>query len=114
MNIQITSRKFKAKDSLKEFINDELNTLEKLKYDIKGVEVILSYENVNNNTKIAEVIVNIPGRVVTAKESSEEFEKSVALAVQKVEKQITKFKTKKMDIKRTELVLEETEEESQD
>ncbi|MGE5681796.1 MAG: ribosome hibernation-promoting factor, HPF/YfiA family [Bacillota bacterium] len=112
MNIQITSRKFKAKESLKDFIHGEVSSLEKLSYDIKGVDVILSYENIKDSTKIAEIILQIPGRVCTAKESSEDFEKSVALAVQKIEKQLTKVKTKRIDNKRGESLIEEHPEES--
>ncbi|MDP4174731.1 MAG: ribosome-associated translation inhibitor RaiA [Bacteroidota bacterium] len=112
MNIQITSRKFKAKESLKDFIHAELGSLEKLNYDIKSVDVVLSYENVKDSTKIAEIVLQIPGRVCTAKESSDDFEKSVAIAIQKIEKQLTRVKTKRIDTKRTDVDIEEIQEES--
>ena len=40
MNIRITSRKFKAKDSLKNFIRDEVKSLEKFNDQILDVKVI--------------------------------------------------------------------------
>ncbi|MEI7812293.1 MAG: ribosome-associated translation inhibitor RaiA [Ignavibacteria bacterium] len=112
MNIQITSRKFKAKEPLKNFIHAELNSLAKLNSDIQGADVILSFENVVEETKIAEIILQIPGKTCTAKEASEDFGKSIALAVQKIEKQLIKIKSRKVDNKRTDKVLEKVEEES--
>ncbi|MGE5400900.1 MAG: ribosome hibernation-promoting factor, HPF/YfiA family [Ignavibacteriales bacterium] len=119
MNIQITSRKFKAKDSLKEYIYGEVGSLEKLSDDIIDVEVILSYENLKDSTKIAEIILPIPGKICTAKETSDDFKKSISAAVEKIEKQLTKIKSKKIDGKRTEsqvvepLNLNEEEEEEE-
>ena len=55
MNISITARKFKAHDSLKDFIKAEVSSLEKFNYDILKADVILSYQNVNNSIKTAEI-----------------------------------------------------------
>ncbi|MGE5431430.1 MAG: ribosome hibernation-promoting factor, HPF/YfiA family [Syntrophomonadaceae bacterium] len=104
MNIQITSRKFKAKDSLKDYIYSEVGDLAKLNDDINDVEVILSYENLKDSTKIAEIILPIPGKVLTAKENSDDFKKSVSAAVTKMEKQLSKIKTRVVDGKRSERV----------
>ncbi|MBN2572138.1 MAG: ribosome-associated translation inhibitor RaiA [Ignavibacteriales bacterium] len=100
MNIKITSRKFKAKDSLKEFITDELKSLERLNDDIMDANVILSFTHQNQSIKTAEIILNIPGTLLTVMESSDEFTKSVDVSIAKLKRQLRKLKTKKIDSKR--------------
>lgn len=51
MNIQITARKFKAHDTLKEFIKDEVTSLERFNDEIIDADVILSYLNNQNSIK---------------------------------------------------------------
>jgi len=104
MNIQITSRKFRAKDSLKDFINSEVGSLEKVYEDILDIDVILSYENNINSTKEAEIILKVPGRILTSKEYSDDFKKSIAAAVSKLEKQLGRIKSKRIENKRVEKV----------
>jgi len=95
MNVSITARKFKAHDTLKEFIKDELKSLEKYSEEIFDVDVILSYQNVKGNIKIAELILHIPGQVLAATEESDDFNKSVSACIEKIERQLQKIKTKK-------------------
>jgi putative sigma-54 modulation protein len=102
MNIRITSRKFKAKDSLKDYIKEEIKTLEKFEDRIHDVNVVLSFTHPKDSIKSAEIVLSLPGKIISVTESSEEFEKSVAIAVQKIRKQITKLKTKKIIRKKNE------------
>jgi putative sigma-54 modulation protein len=95
MNIRITSRKFKAKDSLKDYIKGEIKTLEKYEDSILDVNVVLSYTHLKDSIKSAEIVLSVPGKIISVTESSEEFEKSVSIAVQKIRKQLTKLRTKK-------------------
>ena len=95
MNISITARKFKALDSLKDFINGEVLSLEKFYDDIMKAEVILSFQHNQNSTKTAEIILNVPGQVLKATEDSEDFKKSVTLCVEKLGRQLDKLKTKR-------------------
>lgn len=95
MNIQITARKFKAHDSLKEFIKDELNSLKKFNDDIISADVILSFQNNVNSLKIAEILLSIPGQKLTAKDESDDFKKSVSGAVEKLRNQLTTIKSKR-------------------
>lgn len=104
MKIQITSRKFKARDILKQYIEQEVKSLEKIHDEIHDVEIILSFETVKDSIKIAEVIVQVPGKVITAKEGTDDFQKSVAAAVSKIEKQLDKLKNKRIENKRVEKV----------
>ncbi|MBI9072155.1 MAG: ribosome-associated translation inhibitor RaiA [Melioribacteraceae bacterium] len=96
MNVQITSRKFKCRDSLKEFITNELKTLEKYNDEILESEVILHFTHVKDSIKTAEINLTIPGKVFSASEESPEFEKSVTLAVEKIKSQLKKIKSKRL------------------
>jgi ribosomal subunit interface protein len=96
MNIQITSRKFRAKDSLKIFIKDEIKALEKFNDQILDVNVVLSFTHPKDSIKIAEVIVKLPGKSITIENSSDTFEKSVISAIEKIKTQLKKIKTKRI------------------
>lgn len=95
MNVTITARKFKAHSTLKEFVNEELESLKKFSESILDVDVILSFQNTNNSVKTAEIIVKVPGQTLTATESTDDFSKSISAAVSKLSRQLQKFKTKK-------------------
>ncbi|AFH49275.1 Hypothetical protein IALB_1567 [Ignavibacterium album JCM 16511] len=95
MNIQITARKFKAHETLKEFIKDELNSLNRFNDDIISADVKLSFQNTQNSIKIAEVLLSIPGQILTAKEESDDFKKSVSGAVEKLRNQLSTIKSKR-------------------
>lgn len=95
MNISITARKFKALDSLKEFISDEVMSLEKYYDDIMNAEVILSFQHNQNSIKVAEIILTVPGQVLKATDETEEFKKSVTSCVEKLGRQLEKLKTKR-------------------
>lgn len=96
MNIQITSRKFRAKDSLKDFIKQEIKELEKFNDQILDINVILSFTHPKDSIKIAEIIVKLPGKSITIENSSDTFEKSVTSAVEKIKTQLKKLKTKRI------------------
>jgi len=95
MNVTITSRKFKAKETLKEFINKEVKTLEKYHDGILDVNVILSYTHLKDSIKTAEIIVKIPGKTLNVSEESEEFSKSVDISIDKLKRQLKKEKSKR-------------------
>jgi putative sigma-54 modulation protein len=95
MKVLITARKFKAHSTLKDFINNEVESLTKFNDEILSVEVILSFQNSSNSLKTAELIVKIPGQILTAAESTDDFPKSVGAATQKLTRQLEKIKTKK-------------------
>jgi putative sigma-54 modulation protein len=99
MNISITARKFKAHDTLKEFINGEVSSLEKYIDNILNVDVILSYMNSKDSLKTAEIIVQVPGQTLTAEENSDDFKKSVTSSVEKLSRQLQKLKSKKISHK---------------
>lgn len=96
MNVQITSRKFKAKDSLKTQINEELQKLEKFNTDILDANVILSYTHLKDSLKTVEIILGVPGKTFSAEETSDEFSKALSKTIIKLEKQLRTLKSKRI------------------
>ncbi len=62
MNVKITARKFKARETLKDYIKDEVKSL--LKYDdtIISADVILSFQNSYESIKKAEITLQFPDK----------------------------------------------------
>lgn len=95
MNVTITARKFKARDSLKTFISDELSSLLKYNDDILDAGVILSYQNSKDSIKVAEITLRIPGQSLIATDVASEFEKAVSSSVEKLIRQLKTIKSKR-------------------
>ncbi len=95
MNVTITARKFKARDSLKSFISDEVSSLLKYNDDILDADVILSYHNSKDSIKVAEITLRIPGQSLNATDFSDEFERSVSSTVEKLTRQLKTIKSKR-------------------
>jgi putative sigma-54 modulation protein len=95
MNIQITARKFKAHDTLKEFIKDELSSLDKFNDEIISADVILSFQNSQNSIKKAEVVLNIPGQTLNAADETEDFKTSIISITEKLRRQLERIKSKR-------------------
>jgi len=95
MNINITSRKFKARESLKTFISDEVNSLLKYNDDILDADVILSFQSSKDSIKVAEITLRIPGQSLIATDITDDFEKSVSSTVGKLISQLKKIKSKR-------------------
>ncbi len=95
MNISITARKFKAHDSLKQFVKDELSVLNRYNDDILSADVKLSFQNPTNSIKIADITVSIPGQILNATDHSEDFKKSITASVEKLTKQLKTIKSKR-------------------
>lgn len=95
MDIHITSRKFKTKDSLKEAITSKLKSLEKYNDDILDADVTLNFTHIKDSIKTAEIKLNLPRKTLFAAESSEDFQKSVNGAVDKLARQLKEAKSRK-------------------
>ena len=94
IKISITARHFKAHETLQEFIKTEIETLSKYHEEILYADVILSFEKSINSVKNCELIIKLNDKMLTAKESSDEFNKSIDLAIVKVKAQLLKYKDK--------------------
>lgn len=90
MKTTVTSRHFRASDTLKGYAETEVSRLDKYFDSILECEVILAYDV--HQHKSAEVIIHVPGERMTAEETSDDFHKSLDQAVQKLEKQVQRFK----------------------
>ena len=99
MKVNITSRHFKASDSLQEYITGKLEELEKYHEDILHANVVLSFEKTTNSIKHCEILVKLRDTIVTAKESGDEYEKAVDSAMEKIDTQVYKYKDKLKDLK---------------
>ena len=93
MRTRISSIHFKASDSLKQFAEVEVQRLCKLSDDILACEIEFTYAK---TVKEARVHLNANGSVLNASETSDDFKKSIALAVDKLEQQLKKLKGKRM------------------
>jgi putative sigma-54 modulation protein len=95
MNITITARKFKARETLKNYVKDEVKSLLKFNDSIISANVILSFQNTHDSIKKAEINLRIPGQTLIAAEESDEFTKSVNAAVSKLLRQLKTLKSKR-------------------
>jgi len=100
MNIHITSRKFRAKDTLKDLINAELTSLERFSDDIMEASVILSFIHQSNSVKNVEISIKLPGNSLHVTETGEEFTKLISIGVDKLSRQLKKLKSKRLAKKR--------------
>jgi ribosomal subunit interface protein len=91
MRTKISSIHFKATDSLKEFAEAEVQRLTKFSDDILNCEIELSYQKAE---KRAHVHISANGNVLNASDVTDEFQKSIVLAVDKLEQQLKKLKGK--------------------
>jgi putative sigma-54 modulation protein len=90
-----TARHFKAHDSLKQFAEAEIQRPSRFYDGIIKAEVILSYDKPVGSIKNAEIIFHAKNNhTFTAKESTDDFKKSIEAAMDKIEIQVRKFKDK--------------------
>lgn len=90
----VTSRHFKAHESLVEYAEAAVARLDHFYDGIIKCEVKLIFEKSRNSIKIAEVIVTVYKTKLTGMERTEDFQKSIDAAVQKVLVQLKKYKEK--------------------
>lgn len=95
MNIQIHSIGFDADKKLLDFIHQKIDKLVKFSDEIISAEVFLRLENVQNNeNKIAEIKLEIPGNDLFAKKQSNRFEDATNHVIDALISQLKKRKEK--------------------
>lgn len=94
MDMHITARHFKAHETLRSYAFKAINKLEDHYDGIISAKLILSYEKATNSVKAAELIVKVQGSLLKAMEKSPEYQKSIDNAVEKIERQLQKHKSK--------------------
>ncbi len=95
MNVQFTARHFKAHDGLKQYALSQVETLKKYYDGILNGTIILSFEKVKDSSKTAEISLSVYGTNLVAVEQSEDFYKSIDVAVNKLERQLVRYKDKR-------------------
>jgi putative sigma-54 modulation protein len=92
MRVDIVARRFDIADSTRDYIHKEIEHRLGTLYDrITSCRMIVERDN---NNYIAEVITNVPGEQLTARESTEELTKSVDFVVKKMQRQVARHKDK--------------------
>ncbi len=91
MRITFTARHFKAPDSLKEFAETKVHKLKKYYDGIIDCDITLVHEKLIH---VADISVKVYGQHLRAVEKSDDIFKSIDNAVEKLERQVKKYKQK--------------------
>ena len=92
MQVDITARHFTPSVQLKEMVYEKLKKIEKFNNDILSCRVVLTKEA---NCEDVEIVVNGKGNHFVANENSDNFEKSLISALDKITIQVKKIYYKK-------------------
>ena len=89
MRLNITARHFKMSESLKIYTEKEVQRLKKYFDGIIDIEVILDWEK---NHRIVEINISVYGTLLTAQEQSNDMKRAINGAIDKLERQLLKYK----------------------
>lgn len=97
MEIAIHSIHFEASEKLENFIRKKVNRLAKFNDSIVSADVTLKMMKPETATnKDASIKILAPGHEFFVQETADTFEESVDKCVEKLERQVVKFKEKKI------------------
>lgn len=91
MRITFTARHFKADDKLRTFAEEKVAKIKKYYDGIIECEITLDQEKLS---QVAEISVKVYGQRLHVVEKSNDIFKSIDLAVDKLERQVKKYKQK--------------------
>jgi ribosomal subunit interface protein len=95
MNINIQTLDFNAKEELNEFVKEKVARLGRYLDNIISYEITLRIDkSETNDNKIADIRLVVPGNDLLASSRAASFEKATAQAIEALERQIEKRKTK--------------------
>lgn len=97
MNTTVTSRHFKAHETLVIYAEAAAEKLEHYYDGILKCEVKLSFEKARKSLKVAEIILSVYRTKITAMQTSDDFNKSIDGAVEKALAQLKRYKEKLHD-----------------
>ena len=96
MKVKMQSLHFDADGKLLSYIQKRVDKLSTFYDRITNGEVILKLDNDGQNqNKIVEFIFQIPGEKLFVKERSESFESAADMAIERLKRQLKKYKQKK-------------------
>lgn len=91
MNVQITAKNLELTDALKDYVKKKMTRIEKYFDYVLDISVVLE---IQKNVHTAEILVNAKGVFLKGLERSEDLYASIDLAVDKIERQLAKYKEK--------------------
>jgi putative sigma-54 modulation protein len=94
MTIQFTARHFKAPHELQQFAESVVSGLSQVYEGIVSADIILEERPHGGGDKVAEVVLLVYREQLVAKEESNDFTKSLQSCVDKLERQLVKYKDK--------------------
>ncbi len=94
MDIHFTARRFKPHQDIRDHALTALKKLDKHYDGIVRSDIILSYEGKDPSIKVVEIKAHVLNAVLASKEKSSEFHKSIDMAIEKIERQLDKHKSK--------------------
>lgn len=98
MNIKIQTLHFDADKKLEEFIESRVGKVINRHNDIISAEITLKLEkSQENDNKVAEIKIEIPGNDLYAKRQAKTFEESTDIAMEAIKRQLKKYKDKKIN-----------------
>ncbi len=93
MEVKVHSVHFSADKKLVDYINEKVNKLDLFYDNIIAGEVFLRIDNTSeNDNKISEVKLFVPGKELFAKKQGKSFEEAISLSVEALRKQVEKTK----------------------
>ncbi len=94
MNVTFTARHFRPHADVRQHALSEVRKLGKFYDGIVTANVILSFERTTNSLKKAEINLHVYGTILSARDKSDDFVKSIDNAVAKLVLQLAKYKSK--------------------
>ena len=95
MDIKIQSIHFDADQKLVDFVEEKVGKLSHYYDKIIGGDVLLKLETADQENKVAEIKIKLPGKDLFAKKQCKSFEEATDEAVEALRRQINKHKSKK-------------------
>lgn len=92
MRVEITARHIDLSQNLKEYIESELKRLSKIYDRIIDVQVI--YEPEAHSQYGVEIIINVPKKQLVIKQKADNETKAIDEAIEKMVRQLKKYKEK--------------------
>lgn len=99
MNVKIQAVGFKADQKLQDFTVSKIEKLEQFFDNLIGAEVFYRLENTQEENKVVEIKLEVPGHDMFAKKQAKTFEEATDLTVEALRRQIRKMKGKQNDKK---------------
>jgi ribosomal subunit interface protein len=94
MEIHLTARHFRCPKILQDYVYAKISKLEKIYEGIVWCTVILTNEKVPRNSKKVEIKIRVYRSTLASVVRSENFSKAVVSAIEKLERQLVRYKSK--------------------